>query len=173
MPIKYNPAPCTQEYLRETFDYSPCTGELVWKVWRGGTAKVGTVAGKAKGSHGYGRVSIYGRHQSIHRIIWLWWYGEWPYEDIDHINGDRKDNRIANLRTCTRRENTQNAVVRSDSTNSKKGVKFHPDSGRWSARIGLYGKSYYLGSFDTEAEAHAAYRGAKTILHNFNPTQRE
>ena len=98
----------TQEQVKELFDYDPETGDLVWRVKRGTHGVAGKIAGGLDHHHGYFRIRIDGKLYRTHRIIWLYVYGAWPVNDIDHVNGLRHDNRICNLREATRAENMQN-----------------------------------------------------------------
>ena len=106
---------------------------------------------------GYRMLSVAGRWYYAHRLAWFLCTGSWPAEEIDHINGDRADNRIANLRECTRSENMRNTP--------KKGVCFHKTQRKWLASIRLNGKREHLGSFNAEQEALAAYQEAADRLH--------
>ena len=142
----------TPAMLRELLDYSPDTGIFVWRVSIG-AARAGTVAGTS--CRGYCRIMVFGKRYSAHRLAWLFVHGEWPKLQIDHINGKRSDNRIANLREATNAENGQNQLGRGVSRSGK----------RWEARIRLGGPQIRLGSFDTQEEAHAAYLAAKLALH--------
>jgi hypothetical protein len=96
------------------------------------------------------------------RLAWLLHYGEWPGKDIemDHVNLDRSDDRIANLRKATKNQNMQNVPTRRDGL---KGASFK--HGLWRARITHNGERYFLGNFSTEAEAHAAYAAAALRMH--------
>ncbi|MCI0598731.1 MAG: HNH endonuclease [Beijerinckiaceae bacterium] len=89
--------------------------------------------------------------------------GAWPIAQIDHINGDRADNRFLNLREATRTENAWNAKLRSDSHSGFKGVRRHKR--RWCAYIKVSGKQKHLGSFATPEEAHDAYCRAAREHH--------
>ncbi len=122
------------------------------------------------GPDGYVRLWVNHKLCYAHRIIWEFVNGSIPEGgEIDHIDGDRSNNRIVNLRLVTSGQNGQNihGPWRTKKHPLPKGV--HMKSGSISAVIGLNGKQYYLGLFDTVAEAHAAYRGAAAILHTHNP----
>jgi len=145
----------TAERLRELLEYAPETGLFYWRKHRGGVA-AGQGAGSAH-SGGYRLIVIDGIHHYAHRLAWLHVHGEDPKQEIDHINGIRTDNRIANLRQCSRRENARNKRRQ----NSRfKGVVLRPASGKWCAQIGLNGRSVYLGIYDTAEAAAAAYDAA-------------
>src|SRR5262249_8878082 len=143
--------------LRELVDYDPHTGIFIRKITcRGGSA--GSIAGK-RHCEGYLQLSIDGRCYFLHRLAWLYVYGEFPSDQIDHINGDRADNRIINLRPATHTENMRNRCRHRNGSSGFKGV--YRERGKWCARITIRaGRRLYLGRFDTPEEAHAAYFAA-------------
>lgn len=143
--------------ISEFVRYEPETGKLYWRVGRG-RVRVGDEAGNLQ-HKGYLRVRIDGKEYQIHRLAWYLTYGRWP-EQIDHINRDRTDNRICNLRVCTTQENRRNSSPRKHSLSKYKGVTWNARDGKWYAQIGLDGKGTYLGYFDTEVEAAKAYNVA-------------
>jgi hypothetical protein len=97
-----------------------------------------------------------GRAYYEHRVVWLIVHGQFPAGPLDHINGDVTNNDQSNLRISTARDNSQNV--------RRRGIR-QEVSGRWRARIMTAGQSTNLGTFDTEAEAVAAYAAAKLRLH--------
>ncbi|WP_334154728.1 HNH endonuclease [Agrobacterium pusense] len=107
--------------------------------------------------NGYMRVRVLGRTFSSHRLAWFFHTGEWPPHEIDHINGQRADNRIANLRVATTSENQAN---RKSKVGLKRGVTLHKATGKFQAQIKVSGRNQYLGLFDREEEAHDAYAAA-------------
>jgi HNH endonuclease/AP2 domain len=133
--------------------------------WRNptGKAKRGPLGWPA-GLAGRLQMEIRGTAHYVHRLVWLYHYGTWPTEQIDHANGDNTDNRIENLREATNGENCQNQRHR--------GVTFEARNGRWRARIMVDNKSTSLGYFATESEALDAYAQAKQRLHPFWATGR-
>lgn len=147
------------QYLREIFDYCADTGVFTRAVSVCNRVRVGERAGCAH-HDGYRQISLRGKVFGEHRLAWAHHYSEQPPEQIDHINGDRSDNRICNLRAATNRLNSCNRRT----ARALKGVERLP-SGRWGARIGSNGQSFYLGTFDTPEQAHVAYRKAASALH--------
>lgn len=159
----------TAEMARQLLTYIPETGELIWKRPPGRKIKAGAIAGTVSRKRGertaYISVMIYRKHYRAHRLAWLITHGRWPTEFIDHINGNGLDNRLCNLREATRAQNKQNAPCQSNSRTGLKGVVINKLSGKFTARIGHFGRSLYLGTFDTPEDAHKAYRDAADILH--------
>ena len=154
------------ERVRELLDYDPETGLFTWKVNRG-SAKVSCVAG-SKNSKGYLLIEIDRKKCQAHRLAWLFCYGSWPKNMIDHVNGDRTDNRVNNLREATVDQNLQNLhKAYKTSSTGLLGVCKHA-CGKFQANIRIPGKRLYLGLFNTPEEAHRAYIKAKIRLHPFN-----
>lgn len=154
----------TVERLRELLDYDPDTGLFTWRVRTSKCVTVGAIAGCL--DKGYLRIQIDRRLHLAHRLAWLYITGDWPPAQIDHINGIRDDNRIANLRAATRAENMHNRrKPHSNTTSGYLGVSRY--RGKFMAQIKLDGKSKFLGLFDTPEEAHAVYLEAKRRLHPY------
>jgi hypothetical protein len=162
----------TAERLREMLDYCPETGVFRWRVSNGKRAIAGQPAGGIS-RNGYARISIDDAKHYAHRLAWLHVHGVWPQGQIDHINGVKADNRIANLREASASQNGQNrSAARADSGSGKIGVRLNPTSGRWGAEIVKNGQKHNLGYFDTKEAAHAAYLAAKRKLHEFGEVAR-
>ena len=126
----------TAEYLRKILDYNPKTGEFHWKVNRGFVSS-GSKAGRLS-KYGYLRINISKKEYKAHRLAWLYYYGEWPKNEnyyIDHINGNKADNRICNLRVVTKSDNGRNMSVHSDNTSGYPGVYFNKICKKWQAYI--------------------------------------
>lgn len=153
----------TQKRLQELFDYSPETGEFVRKVRVNNRVKVGDIAGYNLGE-GYSAFMVDGRTYYAHRLAWLYVHGTWPAHQVDHKWGDRRDNRITELRDLTEGENHQN--LHRPHRDNKLGILGVFQVGkRFQAGIKLKGKRTYLGTYDTPELAHAAYLAAKRKLH--------
>ncbi|MEJ7932564.1 HNH endonuclease signature motif containing protein [Ramlibacter sp. AN1015] len=145
-------------------NYDPDTGLFTWRVKPNRNKRVGDCVGSRAGN-GYLRTRLFGVDVSLHRLAWAFMHGDWPTQDIDHINGDRTDNRIANLRDVPRRINAQNLRrARSNNISGLLGVATLAN-GKFLARIHVNGKNVRLGLFTSPAEAHSAYIAAKRELH--------
>lgn len=156
----------THARVHELFDYDAATGVLTNKVRRARAAP-GQAAGFLR-KDGYLTVAVDGTHYLVHRIIWLWGAGEWPTEQIDHIDSDRANNRWANLREASPQQNNINKRISRANSSGVKGAVFHPQSGKWRARVQRSGKQVQIGMFETPELAGAAYLvAAKTIQGAF------
>lgn len=150
------------ETLKSLLNYDKSTGVFTWKVGVG-RCKRGDQAGSAHGK-GYIRIQVLGNNILAHRLAWMFVYGDFPSDQIDHINGIKSDNRILNLRNVTATTNSQNMhFARVTSKSGLLGVESH--RGKWRARIRVNGKKVLLGTMNTPQEAHAAYVEAKRRLH--------
>lgn len=144
--------------------YNPDTGVLHWMISEK-RIKKGAFAGTL--NRGYLRIKVAGKTYKAHRIAWFLTYGKWPDGEIDHINGDRADNRIVNLRDVSRMTNTQNlhAAKAHNKSSGLLGVTFNKNTGRWIAALQANKKEYFLGTHKTAQEAHNAYIQKKRELH--------
>ena len=152
----------TQEVVHRLFDYSEQTGELTHKTQAARRINMGDVAGHLH-STGYVTVAIKGKAYKAHKLVWLWQTGKYPKHDVDHINGNRSDNRWSNLRKATRGQNCANRTTPVKSAAGYKGVVSRGNS--HSARIRTPGKVHHLGSFPTPEAAAQAYDKAAIKLH--------
>lgn len=153
----------TAEYIRSALDYDPDTGLFRWrrrsdKKLNWNAENVGKVAGYVA-SEGYIRIKVNRVEYPAHRLAYLYMTGDWPINEVDHINAIKSDNRWTNLRDATGAQNCQNRAA--PNMNNKCGfigVSFR--SNRWRANIFVDGKQKWLGSFPTAEEAAAAYDNA-------------
>ena len=154
--------------LRELVVYEPETGFMRWRQDHKNLSwiKAGDVVGSGSLKRGYRCTSICKKQYYQHRLVWLYVHGEWPTNAIDHISGDRADNRIENLRQATHGQNQQN---RKNSRDGLMGAYRAHNCNRWYSTIMVDGKKNYLGMFATEEEAAAAYAEAKAKFHPFGP----
>jgi len=153
--------------LKEYLEYNPETGIFIWILKPNKRIKIGDNAGSL--SHtGYMCIKFKGKHFLSHRIAWFLTYKIWPDKDIDHINGNKKDNRIINLRLATKSQNKQNQIK--PSKNNKTGylgVYYIEKSGKYEAQIMLNYKTKHIGYFNTAEEAHNEYLIKKREIHEF------
>jgi hypothetical protein len=147
----------TAARIRELLSYDESAGLFRWVI------KIGRAAGKefagATRPDGYVVINVDGRSCRAHQLAWLYVRGEWPSGVIDHINRDRSDNRIANLRLATRGENMANTSKRAGRQIT--GVRFAAHANKYMARLGVNGKTVFLGYFLKEEEANRAYQIAR------------
>lgn len=168
------------DFVRIMYQYSPETGELrkAMQSPGGRPRKVGNPDSayiEPCGSVKYYTVAFRGKGPKVaQRVIWLYMTGKWPPKgiDVDHINGNRLDNRWENLRTVTRSQNMQNqASARGNSLTGVMGISRTPCKSRprWFARIRVPGGDVkHLGVFDSQEDAHSAYIKAKAELHPYS-----
>jgi hypothetical protein len=155
----------TQARLKELLHYDPDTGIFINRAVRQGMRKgAGSIAG-AKNSLGYVVIQVEKHKHFAHRLAWLYVYGSWPVNQIDHINRVRDDNRIANLRDVTASENMHNAANGGKNTSGVRNVVWHKRSKRWQAQIMVDNKYKYLGMFDDIEQARKVAEEAAKIFH--------
>ena len=164
------------DVLRNILDYCPDTGLFVWKPRPGISLKWhGKCCGKNAGCNlpnGCIGIRINGTRYLAHRLAWAYHFGTWPSLNIDHINGNGMDNRIANLREATQSENHQNRRRQSNNKSGFIGVSWNTRERKWRSTIQIGGKQTFLGGFSTKEEAYSAYLSAKARMHLFQPTPR-
>lgn len=154
----------TADELRKRLHYNPETGIFTWlpkedtntfcQYWN--NRYVGNIAGTL-GNHGYPAIYVSNKLYLSHRLAWLYMTGEWPKNQIDHINMIRADCRFANLREATQSQNYINRISYKNSTHGFKGIYFHKKSGLWHSSIMRNRKKISLGYHKTPEEAAAAY----------------
>ena len=155
----------TQEYLKSILDYDQETGIFTWKVSFSNKVKIGSVA-NSKHNAGYLCVRINYKSYLLHRLAWFYVHGVWPEYQIDHINLNRKDNRLSNLRSATNQENNNNRTrCHKNNKSGFLGVFYCKIMKRYVSKIMVDGKSINLGYFETPIEAHDEYIKQKRILH--------
>ena len=154
----------TAELVRSLLDYDADTGVLRRRISRGRT-KAGAIAGTLN-KDGYMGVTINATTLVAHRVIWLHVHGTWPEYQIDHINGNKCDNRISNLRDVPPAMNSQNRTKPYKNNKSGiLGVRWHSRDKCWIAEINVGTRSHHIGIFCTAQEARDAYLAAKAQLH--------
>lgn len=148
--------------LLNTLDYDPDTGEFVWKIKTSKKVVVGKRAGGLN-SAGYVQIKINNHFLYGHRLAWFYVHGQWPVAEIDHINRNPSDNRIANLRLADRFLQNQNKCVRKDSKTGVSGVRFRKDTLKWTADLKRNKKTIYLGCFQDKESAILARKNAEAL----------
>lgn len=146
----------TVERLKRSYDFFPEDGRIIWKLVTRKTHLAGKNAGTLH-SLGYVQVAVDKGLYKAHRLMWFYVYGKWPKE-LDHINRNKSDNRIVNLREVTHSQNSANTGIRKNNTSGLTGVRFRADRKKWVARSTDNGKMLHLGHFATAESAFSAYR---------------
>ena len=149
------------EEMKQYLSYDPETGHFTWiKLKLFSHLKVGDIAGTL--SDGYILINFNYKKYRAHRLGWLFTYGKWPNNHIDHIDGNRSNNKINNLRDVTPQENLFNIKkVRAGSGY----IGVYKRKYSWQTRIGLNGKDIHIGYFKTPELASEAYQAAKLKYH--------
>lgn len=162
----------TPEQLRQLLRYEPETGKMFWrerspdcidaaddfvrrKICRNWNARLAGKEAFTSLKDGYRVGAIGNRPFRAHRVIWAIAYGEWPGGEIDHIDCNRTNNRISNLREATRSQNAHNYGGRGRS--AFRGVGWDGRNKKWQAQIFINGKQTKIGRFTSEVEAAVAY----------------
>lgn len=155
-----------RKFILSHLDYDPDTGIFTWKFndkkppqWNGKWG--GKAAGSVSETTGYINININKKMTRAHRLAWIVAYGSEPANQIDHINGNRTDNRINNLRCVSNMENGKNQKLRSTNTSGLMGVGIHRGTGKYRSRIYHNNKEISLGLFDSFFEACCARKSAE------------
>jgi mRNA-degrading endonuclease HigB of HigAB toxin-antitoxin module len=154
--------PVTQELVQHLFNYDSNTGKITWKnppVMKG-------IKGKDACSinNNYHTVNIYGKNYNAHRVIWLYVHGYFPENDIDHIDRDKTNNKLENLREVSRQCNMRNVGKRVNNKSNVVGVSFIQKRIKWYANIMVNGKTYGLGEHCDYIEAVCTRLAAEQCL---------
>lgn len=160
--------------LRKLFTYDAETGRLIWSKTSNARAVEGSQAG-CLNRKGYRLIGLHGRQYRAHRIVVALNDGKWPPEElfIDHIDGNRDNNRLTNLRLCTPSENQHNRIIPSNNTSGLLGVSYDRQDRNWRASICVRRKRFRIGNFSSPEHAHQAYLNAKATLHPIQPIPRQ
>lgn len=156
----------THARLRELFVYDRKSGNFIRRIstGRNGCHRAGEHAGTIQ-NHGYLVITADKQRYVAHRLAWFYVYGVWPIGDLDHINEDKLDNRISNLREATRKQNMQNVRRHKHNTSGYKGVAWHSQRGKWRAYIFDSYQQIHLGLFESKEAAFAARSKAEKQYH--------
>ena len=156
----------TQTRLKELLHYNPETGLFTRLIATCNRVKVGDIAGCLR-KDGYQLISVGDVRYLAHRLAFLYMTGEFPKDDMDHIDHIRDNNKWVNLRPVTRQENGKNQSVAKNNTSGCTGVCWDKERSKWLPQITVSGKPTYLGRFDNKADAVAAYQAA-SIKYGFH-----
>lgn len=164
----------TGSTLELMLSYDPAHGTFRHQTGRGPrSGGVGSIAG-TRTNNGYVSIVVCGQRFLAHRLAWLWMTGDWPKGEIDHINGNRSDNRFCNLREATRSQQGANGGKRITNSSGVVGVHFDRSRAKFASRIGVNNKTINLGRFATLREAAAARETAeKKFFGRFRPLKRD
>jgi len=165
--MKSDDSKLTQELVKRVLDYSPETGVFTRRVRTSNRVKAGLPAGGVDG-RGYWLICVGGERHTAHRLAFLYMEGSFPKDQVDHINGERSDNKWSNLRHATNKQNAQNKAVARKNRNGHTGVSWCNHSKKWRAYIKLDGKMIYLGYHKEEESAVMARRQAE-VKPRFGP----
>ena len=153
-----------QDYVLSAFDYQD--GQLIRKIGR--INEVGSIAGCVHKGTGYIHIKIKAKAFKAHRLIFLYHYGYFP-EFVDHIDGNKQNNRIENLREASKQENSQNQKVRWTNSSGVKGVSWHKVNKKWKVALCKNYRSYYFGTYEDKELAELVSMEATDLLHeNFS-----
>ena len=156
----------TQNRVKILLHYEPKTGVFTWIISAAKRIKVGDVAGTIN-NMGYRSIGLYGRIYLAHRLAWLYVYGEFPPDQIDHINGITGDNRIVNLRAVDATANMRNQKKDKRNTSGITGVHWYPPTKKWQSRIKVGKRNIHLGYFECKYRA-ASYRKLAEEIYGFS-----
>lgn len=156
----------THEHLKEILEYKPDTGHFIWKKPGSNRARIGGVAGWADGV-GYKRIRLAKKDYKVHRLAWFYMTGQWPENQIDHIDGNGFNNSWQNLREATNKQNQENLPLKKTNTSGYRGVYFEKKSKKWIVQIRHNRQSFYWCGFETieEAAKVAAEKRAELFTH--------
>lgn len=165
------------EVLRQLLRYEPGSGKLFWKerlladfpsareAKRWNTRYSGTQAFTSRDGNGYYSGSVFGQSHRLHRVAWAIHHGIHADGEVDHINMDRSDNRILNLRCASHSHNQWNRRAYASNTSGHKGVSWHKATQKWLAKIKVNGSDRHLGVFASVIDAADAYDRAAAEMH--------
>lgn len=153
------------EIVHAYLDYSKETGEFRWKKASSDKSKIGAIAGRPRSKNGYWQLTLKGKTYYSHRLAWFFVNEVMPSFEIDHINGIKGDNRIANLRDATHSQNLVNMSAKKDNTSGSKNAHWCNTKQRWIAKVKFGGKTYHAGTFRDYLSAVSAAESARLDVH--------
>ena len=154
----------TLDELHEILSYEPSTGLFRWTKWINGRPPIGTVAGFST-KNGYWAITLFQRRYYAHRLAWFYIHGTWPSNLLDHIDGNKLNNRLCNLREADVSQNSANSKKRCTNTTGYKGVFLDKRDNVYYARTKHRGEYINFGWFKDPYEAHLAYIAGVKAIH--------
>lgn len=152
------------ETLQSILHYNPDTGEMRWKETVNSRAKAGDIAGTVRDKGRYMSIGIFGKRYQVHRVAWAIFYGQWPINFIDHIDGNGLNNQIANLRDVPHQTNCMNLARSKTNASGISGVYWHKKAKKWHAQVSHNKRVHYLGLFENIDDAAAAVDSKRAEL---------
>lgn len=155
----------THQFLVDALIYNKETGEFYWRNPPGLKVKASDKAGYPVKS-GYIKIGLLGRKYYAHRLAWFYYYKYWP-KLVDHINRNKNDNRIDNLRECNHSINGHNTNPKNCINNKiwNNGIKYNNQTCKWEARIRINNEDIWLGSFISRANAEFCRNNKKVQIY--------
>lgn len=154
----------TQDYLKSILSYDPETGIFTWIQRLSGNISVGSVAGTTM-RDGYIKIRVGGHGHPAHRLAWLYVYGVFPENQLDHINLNKSDNSIKNLRPATSSENQRNKGLMKSNKSGYKNVSWCSRAKKWKVGLKVNRKSFHFGYFSNIQDANIAAINARVLMH--------
>lgn len=154
----------TQDYLKSILHYDPDTGVFTWLKKLSNNTKVMGVAGTIA-QDGYVKIRINSQGYPAHRLAWFYFYGTFPQEQLDHINLNRSDNAIKNLRIASHSDNQRNKKISKSNKSGYKNVSWCARAKKWKVGLKVNGKSIHFGYFSDVNDANIAATNARNLMH--------
>lgn len=145
--------------VKKRVSYDPLTGYVFWKDGKNTGKQITNLS-----ADGYYRLKILGKTYYLHRVCWFLHYGFWPVETLDHINTNKTDNRLCNLRLATSSQNSANRPLAINNATGYKGVCYNKTAKKFLARVGANPR-INIGYFDTAKDAAKAYNKVALELY--------
>ena len=149
--------------IKTLFDYHD--NDLYWKIQPNNNVNIEKPAGSISKKHGYRTIMVNKQNYASHRLVWVWHHGEWPESTIDHIDENKLNNSLYNLRLATHRQNNCNRSKLKTNVSGYKGVSWSSYHKKYQAKIAHKSKQYHLGFFDCPKVAHKVYKAKALQFH--------
>ncbi len=157
-------------WVKERLTYDPRTGVFTNRIHRNANATVGKISGHVLAT-GYRIINLQNRNYQASRLAWFYVHGQWPIQFLDHINGNRDDNRIDNLREVTTKQNAENQKLHRRNKSGHRGVHWSTNDRKWMGMVTHHGEYHYVGLFTDLSAAVAAVRAMRDVLYTHHKTE--